>query len=121
MFTTERITSLLSRNRLGVLFLCAVCMGYSSCGHTQAAAPIPVSTVMQAVREYGRGHQPVPPAPARLSTTQVSPAADAPYDSDLSYQSHIATILAQDEFTQLETQAHQVRTPNTRLTTPVCI
>ena len=116
MFTTERITSLLSRNRLGVLLLCAVCMGYSSCGHTQAAAPIPVSTVMQAVREYGRGHQPVPPAPARVSTTQVSPAADAPYDSDGSYQSHIAAILAQDEFAQLEKEAQQVRTTKVRLT-----
>src|SRR5260370_36561838 len=110
MFTTERITSLLSRNRLGVLFLCAVCMGYSSCGHTQAAAPIPVSTVMQAVREYGRGHQPVPPAPARVSTTQVSPAADAPYDSDGSSQSDIAAILAQDQLANLEKDTSKVRT-----------
>src|ERR1700730_6532422 len=115
MFTTDRITSLFSRNRLGVLFLCAVCVSDASCGHTQAAAPIPINTVMQAVREYGRGHQPIPPAPAKTSTAQVSPAADEPYNSDGPYQAHIAAILAQGDFAQLEKEAQQVRSTKVRL------
>ena len=97
MFTTDRITSLFSRNRLGILFLCALCLGDSSCGHAEGATPIPISTVIKVVREYAREHQFVP-GPQKAFFAQAAPAADELYDLDGPYPGHLAAIFARGDF-----------------------
>jgi hypothetical protein len=114
MSTTDGVTSHVSRKQLGVLFLCAVSLSSISCGHTQAAAPVPINTVMQAVHEYGRGHQAVPAAPLMPTVTHAAPAAEL-YDTDETYKAHLAAIFAQGDFAQLEKEAHEDRASKARL------
>src|SRR5260221_11228469 len=78
----------------------------SSCGHTEASPP-PVSrtVVMQAIRDYGRGHQ-------ALLTAATSEKPDQP---NLAYSAHIRNILVQEDFAQLEKIAQQNRTEKGRL------
>jgi hypothetical protein len=106
---------LLSHNRVGILLLSAVCLSGVSCGHTQTAAPIPIGTVMQAVREYGRGYELAPSAPKKSIPAPLPPASGEPYDTDGPYQAHIATIVAQGDFARLENEAHRIRNSKERL------
>jgi len=70
---------------------------------------------MQAVREYGRGHQSSPAAPQMAIAPKAASASDELYDSDGPYQAHMATVFAKGDFVQLEQEAHQVRTSRARL------
>jgi hypothetical protein len=72
-----------------------------------------MSTVMDAVRDYGRGQQPVLPTGAKRPTAQ-NPAIDS---SDLEglYESHISLLLAEGNLAQLEQIAHQVRLDKSRV------
>ena len=71
-----------------------------SCGHNGAIpAKVPIETVMQAIHDYGRGHQPLP-----------SPAAStAVADTEEGYRANIAVLLAEEDFAQLEKIAAQNR------------
>jgi len=66
----------------------------------EASAPvIPMNVTLQAIHDYGRGHQPAPsPAPTSL-----------PDETDAQYKAHIANVLAQEDFAQLEQLAQQLR------------
>ncbi len=85
-----------------------------SCGRTQAVPrPIPIASVIQVVRDYGKSavpHASVTPNPAAPSLT-----GDGPYDSDGAYQAHIAAVFAQSDFAQLEKEAREVRASKSRL------
>ncbi len=85
-----------------------------SCGRTQAVPrPIPIASVIQVVRDYGKSavpHASVTPNPAAPSLT-----GDGPYDSDGAYQAHIAAVFAQSDFAQLEKEAREVRASRSRL------
>ncbi len=101
--------------RFRVFTLCTLAGSIAaSCGRTQAVPPpIPINSVMQVVREYGKPVVPrasVPPNPGGPSLT-----GDGPYDSDGPYQAHIAAMLAQSDFAQLEREAQQVRASKSRL------
>jgi hypothetical protein len=72
----------------------------SSCGHTEASPPdVPIETVMQAIHDYGRGHQ-VLPTPAPSWT---------PGETEAGYQAGITALLLEEDFTQLEKIAQQNR------------
>jgi Domain of unknown function (DUF4034) len=72
-----------------------------SCGHNGATpAAVPIETVMQAIHDYGRGHQPLP-----------APAASAEVaETEEGYRNNITLLLAEEDFAQLEKIAEQNRT-----------
>lgn len=75
-------------------------LAMSSCGHREAPPPdIPIETVMQAIHDYGRGHQ-VLPAPAPSWT---------PGETEVAYQANITVLLLKEDFGQLEKIAQQNR------------
>ncbi len=115
MFTSTGIPASTCSKRFVVILIFAAALSQVSCGHTQAAAPIPMDTVMQAVHDYGKGHQ---PNNARAKTVKVHIAASAEEflnDSDGSYQINIATMLGQSDFASLEKEAQKVRADKSRL------
>jgi len=84
-----------------ILFSFTAC----ACGHTEAAPPgVPMATVMQTIRDYGRGHQVAPPADSDVSKI---------VDGDL-YQAHIRVLLAQEKFDELEKSARAARANKSR-------
>jgi hypothetical protein len=72
----------------------------------EAAAPvIPMNVTQQAIHDYGRGHQSAPgPSPAFL-----------PDETDTQFQAHIANLLAQENFGELEQIAQQLRIDKSRV------
>ena len=115
MDTQRRITSNPFSHRLSFWLACALSLSGISCVRTQATSPIAIATAMQAVRDYGREHQPARPSDGKTATAQVSPASDGLYDSGDMYQAHIASIFAQHDFAALEKEAQEVRTSKARL------
>jgi hypothetical protein len=81
----------------------------ASCGHTEAAPPaVSIEIVMNAVRDYGRGHQSV-----------ISPApASMPDETDEQYRAAINSLFAQENFAELEKieQQNRKRSPSSLLT-----
>ncbi len=73
----------------------------SSCGRKEVSPPeIPIETVMQAVHDYGRGHQSLP-----------SPAAStAVAETEEGYLANVAVLIAEEDFAQLEKIVEQNRT-----------
>ncbi|PYT56589.1 MAG: hypothetical protein DMG35_21815 [Acidobacteria bacterium] len=108
MITTLRLTSLFSRNRVGVFFLCAVCLTGSSCGHAQGApatTPVALDAVMKTIHDYGRGH-----------SGSLSPGSSTkPTETEDVYSARISDLLVQEDFAQLEKTAQQNRTERSRL------
>src|SRR5437870_13485988 len=100
------------RGRTAAL-LSTICLAEISCGHTNASAPpIPMTTVMQAIRDYGHGQQPIP-----RTSTEPQLAHDSgsdPSDLDGPYQAHIGLIFAQGDLAQMEQIAQQVRVDKSR-------
>jgi tetratricopeptide (TPR) repeat protein len=108
-----RTSPFLSKGILFVLLMVAALSGVS-CKPAQPAAPaIPLSTVMQAVREYGHGAQPMVPKVLAAPASHPSRELD---DADGAYQAHIALIFVQGDFAQLEKEAQKVRSSKARLT-----
>jgi len=88
---------------LAVLLLLAAAFTLTSCGHTEAAPPeISQDTVMQTVRDYGRGHQGTP-APA------FTDSADATEGAELSYAEHVRSLVDQANYAELESLAQTNR------------
>jgi hypothetical protein len=106
--------SFLLRRGLTVALLSIICLAEISCGRTSASAPpIPMTTVMQSIRDYGRSQQPALVTSTKPPVAQES-ARDS-FDLDGPYQAHIGLIFAQGDFAQLEKIAHQVRIDKSRL------
>jgi hypothetical protein len=118
MHTNARSLFSLSRGRLIWLLVCGVCCWSGACGHTQAAAPADMGTVMQAVENYGRGRQ-LAVAPERnaepAATGSEANSKDVAEPSS-SYQSQIAVVLAEEHFDQLEKEAQELRTSKRKVT-----
>jgi len=74
-----------------------------------------METVMQAVRDYGKGHQPSVIAARPVAGQLIVSADELLNDTDGLYQIHIASVLAQGDFGQLEKEAQKVRTDKSRL------
>lgn len=73
----------------------------SSCVHFDVTgAQVPIETVMQAVHDYGRGYQVLPPPAASTATTETEEG----------YRSDISLLLAEENFAELEKIAKQNRT-----------
>jgi hypothetical protein len=71
-----------------------------SCGHNSATpAKVPIETVMLAIHDYGRGHQPLPPPTASTAVAETEEG----------YRSDISLLLAEEDFAQLEKIAAQNR------------
>jgi hypothetical protein len=72
----------------------------------EASAPvIPMNVTLQAIHDYGRGHQPAPaPTPTSL-----------PDETDTQFKAHIANLLAEENFAQLEQIAQQLRVDKSRV------
>ncbi len=106
------------RRGLTVALLSGICIAGISCGRTSASAPpIPMTTVMQAVRDYSRGQQPSPPVASKRPTAQNFAQNSATDSSELEglYESHIRLLLAESNLAQLEQIAHQVRLDKSRV------
>ena len=114
MATRLHISSGWFGGRIGALVLCGVSLAIVSCGHTQAAPSVPISSVMQTIREYGRAGQPSTGG-AKQTPHPATLVSDSVYDLDGPYQAHIAAILAQNDYAQLEREAQQVRGSKSRL------
>ena len=90
----------------GLLSLFALSISAASCSRSEAMrAPADPEVVMQAVRDYGRGHQ----ALIALASTEK------PDQPDEAYSAHIRNILVQEDFAQLEKIAQQNRAEKGRL------
>lgn len=95
-----------STQLLSFVLLLGSVIGLAACGHTEAAPPtIPMDVVMQAIRDYGRGHQAIP----------VPTPPEKPDETDGMYCAHIRSLLLQEDFAQLETIARQNRLEKGRL------
>jgi len=117
MPTHLSITSSRFLRALTLLLLSALSLAGTSCGRTRASAlpAIPMEKVMQAIRDYGRGHQSKPPA---SGDTLLFPQVPGPEDIlsfDGPYQDHIGELIAQGDFAALEKEAQKVREDKSRL------
>jgi hypothetical protein len=88
-----------------LLLLFAAALGLEACGRTEAAPPdVPMDTVMQTVRSYGRSHQGTPaPAPSGF-----------PDATEATYEDHVRTLLDQGNYAELENLAQANRTERGR-------
>ena len=98
-----------------ILIISAVSYAEASCGRTQKIQPISMKTVMKAVHDYGNGHHPTDIRSKTLADQSSLSADELLNDTDGPYQRHIATLLAQGDFAQLEKEAQKVRADKTRL------
>ena len=85
----------------------ALILSVSSCSRSEARRPsVDPETVMQVIRDYGRGHQ-----------SLLAPgSAEKPDQTDEAYSAHIWNIVVQEDFAQLEKIAQQNRLEKGRLT-----
>jgi len=115
MATRICVASDVWNRRLYAFTVCALTVSIAvSCGRTQAVPPpIPINSVMQVVRQYGK--RAAPHASITANPGGPTLTGDGPYDSDGPYQAHIAAMLAQSDFVQLEREAQQVRASKSRL------
>jgi hypothetical protein len=81
-----------------ILLISAVTYAEVSCGRTQEIRPIPMETVMKAVHDYGNGHHPTDIRSKTLADQSSLSADELLNDTDGPYQKHIATLLAQGDF-----------------------
>ena len=84
-----------------VLTLCVI---VSSCGHSEASPAVPAPSmdlIMQAVDDYGRGHQ---------SSVLPPPSSPIPLETEDEYMAKIKEALIESDFAQLEKMAQQNRT-----------
>jgi Domain of unknown function (DUF4034) len=89
-----------------LLGLIAMALSTSSCAQSEASRlDDQPDAVMQAIRDYGRGHQSL--------LTQANPAK--PDQTDISYSAHVRSLLFQEDFPQLEKTAKQNRVEKGRL------
>ncbi len=117
MSTTTVIPASLWGKRFSVILVFIMAFAEVSCGHTQAAPPIPMDTVMQAIRDYGKGHQPAN-VPARTTAVAGQPTGSAeelPNDTEGVYRTHIGVMLSQGDFAQLEKEAQKVCADKSRV------
>jgi len=71
-------------------------VGLAGCGHAEAAPPgVPMETVMQIIRAYGRGHQGTP-APA---------LPEFPDTAEMAYGERVHSLLEQGNYAELESLA----------------
>jgi hypothetical protein len=91
------------------LLLIATCASLSACGlfNTFTASPtVDTETVLHTVREYGRGHKSV----------ALALPATPPEEPENIYEAHITTLIAQENFAQLELEAKKAREEKGRVT-----
>ena len=89
-----------------LLGLVAMALSTTSCAQSEASRPNDQpDAVMQAIRDYGRGHQ------SLLSQADTT----KPDQTNISYSAHIRSLLLQEDFAQLEKIAQQNRVEKGRL------
>jgi len=108
-------TSSHGTNLIRVLLLCAIAVLATSCGRAQAVPPIPIDSVMQAIREYGHPSEPSLPASKRTNPSWTTLKSDDPDELDGPYQDHITADVTQRKFDQLEKEAQRIRADKSRL------
>jgi hypothetical protein len=98
-----------ARKSFGIAGLCgllALALSTSSCAQSEASRPAnPPDSVMQAVRDYGRGHQ----ALLSLGTTEK------PDETSEAYLDRIKKLTSEEKFADLERIARQNRTEKSRV------
>jgi hypothetical protein len=107
-----------ARRFFAVLLFYAMAFTTISCGHTHAATSnVSMETVMQAIHDYGNGHQPAstsitgaPPAPAQFTNM-----LNGPMDRTVVYAGYIAAAFEQSDFARLEMEAQRDRSEQSRL------
>ncbi|HXN26953.1 MAG TPA: DUF4034 domain-containing protein [Candidatus Acidoferrales bacterium] len=83
-----------------LLALAILAVAISSCGRFGASpGRASIATVMQAVHDYGRGHQVLPPPAASTATSETEEG----------YRTDISLLLAEENFAELEKIAAQNR------------
>jgi hypothetical protein len=90
------------------LLMLTTCASLSACGIVSSLSEPPrvdPEDVLQTVRDYGRGHTSVP----------VAPQATPPEDTEEIYAAHINTLVAQEDFAQLELEAKKARVEKSRV------
>ena len=86
--------------------LLALAISTSSCAQSEASgSSVQPDAVIQAIRDYGRGHQ------SLLSQANST----KPDQADISYSAHVRSVLFQEDFAQLEKIAKQNRVEKGRL------
>ena len=101
MLVKRRLTVSKIAASFAVLTLCVI---VSSCGHSEASPAVPAPSmdlIMQAVDDYGRGHQ---------SSVLPPPSSPIPLETEDEYMAKIKEALIESDFAQLEKMAQQNRT-----------
>jgi Domain of unknown function (DUF4034) len=88
--------------RIATIFVPLIlALATSSCIHFDIApAKVAIETVMQAIHDYGRGHQVLPPPAASAATSETEEG----------YRTDVSLLLAEENFAELEKIAQQNRT-----------
>jgi hypothetical protein len=96
-----RIAHRPAASKIAYSFAVAIlCVTASSCGHSEASPPAPSrEAVMQAVRDYGRGHP----------SSVLPPPSPIPQETSEGYKAKIREALLTSNFAQLEKMAQQNR------------
>jgi len=98
MLTNQSLTVSKMAGAAGILILCVAA---SSCSHSEASSPKPsMEAVIQAVHDYGRGHQ----------ASVLPPPSAIPQETDDEYTATIREALLESDFARLEKIAQQNRT-----------
>jgi Domain of unknown function (DUF4034) len=109
MNTNTCSARLLSHRALIGSLICGVCWWSAACGHTHAFAPVDRGTVMRAVETYGKGHAVTAVKTEPAATTGATDSKD-PAQGSSSYQAHVAIVLSEEKFDELEKEAQKWRT-----------
>ncbi len=107
-------THMSARFRSGLLFLSsfAVCVTSVACRHREAAPAIPMRTVMQTIRDYGRAGKLAPAQ--KVQNTDLGAGSPQLYDLEETYQAHIKSGLAEEDFANLESEVRDARVAQAR-------
>jgi|KBSMisStaDraftv2_1062788.scaffolds.fasta_scaffold06056_9 hypothetical protein len=95
------------------IFIAAYGAILSGCRHTETVPDIPMTTVMQNIREYGHTGK-LASAPKAENPAPVRHAPQL-YDLDELYKAHIESILAREDFSGLEAEARDARLSQARV------
>lgn len=98
------------------LFALAICCtALFACGENQASGPIDVEVAMRAVHDYGKGHSATIAAATSGNPNLDLPDPADPLNTDEVYKAHIAALLAQHDYAQLEKEIATARATKARL------
>jgi Domain of unknown function (DUF4034) len=110
--SVRRLLNPALHSQFSALALLLVAWTCASCGFSEAVTAPSEAAAMQAVREYGRGHQPSSKVFSNSSVSQIPPEA---LEGHRGYEARLTQMLETGDYGQLDAEAQKVRTGRDRV------